>query len=36
MYDPNEEKGTNYITMEYIHGEDLKRLIRKMGQMSAF
>ena len=35
MYDINEEKGTHYITMEYIHGEDLKRLIRKMGQMSA-
>jgi len=35
MYDLNEEKGTHYITMEYIHGEDLKRLIRKMGQMSA-
>ncbi len=31
MYDLNEEKGTHYITMEYIHGEDLKRLIRKMG-----
>ena len=35
MYDLNEEEGTHYITMEYIHGEDLKRLIRKMGQMSA-
>lgn len=35
MYDLNEEKGTHYITMEYVHGEDLKRLIRKMGQMSA-
>ena len=35
MYDLNEKKGTHYITMEYIHGEDLKRLIRKMGQMSA-
>jgi serine/threonine-protein kinase len=35
MYDLNEEKGIHYITMEYIHGEDLKRLIRKMGQMSA-
>jgi serine/threonine protein kinase/Flp pilus assembly protein TadD len=34
MYDLNEEKGTHYITMEYVHGEDLKRLIRKMGQMS--
>jgi serine/threonine protein kinase/Flp pilus assembly protein TadD len=35
MYDLNEEQGTHYITMEYVHGEDLKRLIRKMGQMSA-
>jgi serine/threonine protein kinase/Tfp pilus assembly protein PilF len=35
MYDLNEEEGTHYITMEYVHGEDLKRLIRKMGQMSA-
>jgi len=35
MYDLNEEEGTLYITMEYVHGEDLKRLIRKMGQMSA-
>ncbi len=35
MYDLNKEKGAHYITMEYVHGEDLKRLIRKMGQMSA-
>ncbi len=35
MYDLNREEGTHYITMEYIQGEDLKRLIRKMGQMSA-
>ncbi len=35
MFDLNEEKGMHYITMEYVHGEDLKRLIRKMGQMSA-
>jgi serine/threonine protein kinase/Flp pilus assembly protein TadD len=35
MYDLNEEKSMQYITMEYVHGEDLKRLIRKMGQMSA-
>jgi len=34
MYDLGEEKGTNYITMEYVRGEDLKRLIRKMGQLS--
>jgi serine/threonine protein kinase/Tfp pilus assembly protein PilF len=34
MFDMNEEKGTNYITMEYVRGEDLKKLIRKMGQLS--
>ena len=32
MYDLGEEKGTHYITMEYVPGEDLKRLIRKVGQ----
>jgi len=35
MYDLGEEKGTHYITMEYVSGEDLKRLIRKVGQFSA-
>jgi serine/threonine protein kinase/Flp pilus assembly protein TadD len=35
MFDLNEEKGTHYITMEYVRGEDLKRLIRKIGQFSA-
>ena len=35
MYDLNKEEGIHYITMEYVHGEDLKRLIRKIGQMSA-
>ncbi|NIM57651.1 MAG: protein kinase [Candidatus Aminicenantes bacterium] len=35
MYDLDEEKGTHYITMEYVRGEDLKRLIRKIGQLSA-
>jgi serine/threonine protein kinase/tetratricopeptide (TPR) repeat protein len=34
MFDLNEERGTHYITMEYVRGEDLKRLIRKMGQLS--
>jgi serine/threonine protein kinase/Tfp pilus assembly protein PilF len=34
MFDLNEEKGTHYITMEYVKGEDLKKLIRKMGQLS--
>ncbi|NIN92936.1 protein kinase, partial [bacterium] len=27
MYDLGEEKGAHYITMEYVPGEDLKRLI---------
>lgn len=35
MFDLNEEKGTHYITMEYVRGEDLKRLIRKIGEFSA-
>jgi len=35
MYDLGEEKGTHYITMEYVRGEDLKRLIKKVGQFSA-
>jgi serine/threonine protein kinase/Tfp pilus assembly protein PilF len=35
MYELMEEKGTRYITMEYVRGEDLKRLIRKIGQLSA-
>jgi TolB-like protein/Tfp pilus assembly protein PilF len=34
MFDLNEEQGTHYITMEYVKGEDLKKLIRKMGQLS--
>ncbi|MFQ6052265.1 MAG: serine/threonine protein kinase [Candidatus Hydrothermarchaeota archaeon] len=34
MFDLNEEKGAHYITMEYVRGEDLKKLIRKMGQLS--
>ena len=33
MFDLGEEKGTRYITMEFVDGEDLKRLIRKIGQM---
>ena len=35
MHDLNREEGAYYITMEYVAGEDLKRLIRKVGQMSA-
>jgi len=34
MFDLNEEKGEHYITMEYVRGEDLRRLIRKMGVLS--
>jgi serine/threonine protein kinase/tetratricopeptide (TPR) repeat protein len=33
MFDFHEEKGTPYITMEYIHGESLKDLIMKKGQL---
>ncbi len=29
MYDLGEEKGTHYITMEYVPGEDLKSFIRR-------
>ncbi len=34
MFDLGEDQGTRYITMEYVHGEDLKRLIRKVGRLS--
>jgi serine/threonine protein kinase/Tfp pilus assembly protein PilF len=33
MYDLGEEKGTHYITMEYVSGEDLRSLIRRVGQL---
>lgn len=33
MYDLNEEKGTHYITMEYIPGEDLKSTINRVGPL---
>jgi eukaryotic-like serine/threonine-protein kinase len=35
MYDLGEDKGTHFITMEYVPGEDLKSIIRMMGPMSA-
>jgi len=35
MYELMEEKGTRYITMEYVPGEDLKGMIRMMGQLGA-
>jgi serine/threonine protein kinase/tetratricopeptide (TPR) repeat protein len=34
MFDLGEDRGTTYITMEYIHGEDLSQLIRKVGRLS--
>jgi len=34
MYDINEEKGNHFITMEYVQGEDLKTLIKAMGQFT--
>ncbi len=34
MYDLNEEKGTQYITMEYVSGEDLKNTIIRVGHLS--
>ncbi|MDH7511529.1 MAG: protein kinase [Clostridiales bacterium] len=34
MFDLNEEKGIPYITMEYVKGENLRRLIKKVGRLS--
>ena len=34
MFDLNEDAGVPYITMEYVKGENLKRLIRKVGHLS--
>jgi len=34
MYDLNEEESIHYITMEYVHGEDLKSMIRMSRQLS--
>jgi tetratricopeptide (TPR) repeat protein/predicted Ser/Thr protein kinase len=34
MFDLGEDRGTRYITMEYVHGEDLRQLIRKVGRLS--
>ena len=33
MYDINEDKGTHYITMEYVSGQDLRGLIRQSGKL---
>ncbi len=35
MFDLGETEGSYFITMEYVHGEDLKALMRKFGQLSA-
>jgi eukaryotic-like serine/threonine-protein kinase len=34
MFDMGEVDGTHYITMEFIRGEDLKRMIRMSGHLS--
>ena len=34
MYDLGEDKGTHFITMEYVSGQDLKGLIRQTGQLT--
>ena len=33
MFDLGDDNGTHYITMEYIDGEDLKNLIRRVGRL---
>jgi serine/threonine protein kinase len=33
MFDLGEEKGTHFITMEYVRGEDLRSSIRRFGQL---
>jgi len=33
MFDLSESDGTHYITMEYVPGEDLKSLIRRVGRL---
>ena len=34
MYELLEEKGIHFITMEYVSGQDLKKLIRQTGQLT--
>ncbi len=34
MYELLEDKGTSYITMEYVSGQDLKSLVRQTGQLA--
>jgi serine/threonine protein kinase len=33
MFDLGKSEGTTFLTMEFVPGEDLKKLIRKMGQI---
>jgi eukaryotic-like serine/threonine-protein kinase len=33
MFDLGEERGSYFITMEYVHGEDLKSFIHRVGQL---
>jgi serine/threonine protein kinase/Tfp pilus assembly protein PilF len=35
MFDLGEDHGTRFITMEYVPGEDLKSVLRMMGQLSS-
>jgi tetratricopeptide (TPR) repeat protein len=35
MYEFLEDRGTHFITMEYVPGQDLRRLIRQTGQLTA-
>ena len=35
MYELMEDEGTHFITMEYVPGQDLKGLIRQMGELTA-
>ncbi len=35
MFDLGKSEGTTFITMEFVPGEDLKKLIRKSGQLGA-
>jgi serine/threonine protein kinase/Flp pilus assembly protein TadD len=34
MFDLGEDKGTHFITMEFVEGQDLKKLIRQSGQLA--
>jgi len=34
MFDLGEDKGTHFITMEFVDGQDLKKLIRQTGQLA--